>query len=205
MVVELPQVELPGMLEVPDEARSVVVFVHGSGSSRHSPRNQQVAQALVRAGHAILLFDLLTEAEGRDRDRVFDIELLAERTAGAVAWVAEQDGLGQLPIGLFGASTGAAAALDAAASTPERVRAVVSRGGRPDLARDLGDVQAPVLLIVGGDDLQVLELNRQAADELEHVRVEVVPNAGHLFEGPGQLEAVTELARDWFDGAVVGS
>ena len=204
VVVELPQIGLPGMLEVPEGARSVVVFVHGSGSSRHSPRNQRVASALVDAGHATLLFDLLTEAEGGDRDRVFDIELLTERSAGAVEWVGAQEGCEGLPVSLFGASTGAAAALSAATDVPERVRSVVSRGGRPDLARDLEDVEVPVLLIVGGDDTQVLELNRQAAARLAHVRIEIVPDAGHLFENPGELEAVTELARDWFDGAAVG-
>ena len=200
IVVELPELELPGLLEVPDDARSVVVFVHGSGSSRHSPRNQRVAEALSRAGHATLLFDLLSEREAADRELVFDIGLLAERTAGAVAWVSGRREVTDLPVGLFGASTGAAAALDAAVRAPERVAAVVSRGGRPDLATGLDRVAAPVLLIVGGDDPHVLELNRQAATALSHARIEVVPGAGHLFEGPGELEVVTQLALDWFDG-----
>ena len=195
--LSLEDLTLPGLLEVPDGAAGLVVFAHGSGSSRHSPRNNAVADGLRAAGLGTLLFDLLTEDEGRDRRNVFDIGLLGRRLADVVDAVTDRDEAAGLPIGLFGASTGAAAALDAAAARPDRIRAVVSRGGRPDLAQRRGAVQAPVLLIVGGADTEVLRMNRGVADELG-AEVSVVPGAGHRFEGPGELEQVTELARDWF-------
>jgi putative phosphoribosyl transferase len=193
--LDLDGTVLPGTLTVPAHAAGLVVFAHGSGSSRHSPRNRMVAEGLVARGLATLLFDLLTEDEGNDRARVFDIPLLGTRTAAAVDAVATH--APGLPVGLFGASTGAAAALDAAAVRPDTVRAVVSRGGRPDLATRLRDVRVPVLLIVGGDDRQVLALNRDAAAQLTAPEVVVVPRAGHLFEGPGQLEEVTRRAGDF--------
>ncbi|MGY1706172.1 phosphoribosyltransferase family protein [Geodermatophilus sp. SYSU D00697] len=191
--------ELAGSLSVPPDARGLVVFVHGSGSSRHSPRNRYVAGVLHEAGLGTLLFDLLTPAEEADRATVFDIPLLAARLGEVLAWVRRSPAVGGLPIGCFGASTGAAAALVAAADD-DGVAAVVSRGGRPDLAGPrLADVRAPTLLVVGGADEQVLELNRQAATRLrcEH-RLAVVPGATHLFEEPGTLQAAAELARDWF-------
>jgi putative phosphoribosyl transferase len=197
-------VRLAGDLAVPAGARGVVLFAHGSGSGRHSPRNRQVAAALGRAGLATLLLDLLTEQEEVvDRDRAelrFDIALLTGRLVAAIDWLAEEPRTRALPIGLFGASTGAAAALVAAAERPLQVAAVVSRGGRPDLAGPaLGLVRAPTLLIVGGRDRVVLELNRSAAEQLsaEH-RLEIVPDATHLFEEPGALERVAALAADWF-------
>jgi putative phosphoribosyl transferase len=197
-------VRLAGDLAVPAGARGVVLFAHGSGSGRHSPRNRQVAAALGRAGLATLLLDLLTEEEEAvDRDRAelrFDIPLLAGRLVAAMDWLAEDPRTEALPIGLFGASTGAAAALVAAAERPLEVAAVVSRGGRPDLAGpSLGLVRAPTLLVVGGRDRVVLELNRSAAEQLsaEH-RLEIVPDATHLFEEPGALERVAALAADWF-------
>jgi putative phosphoribosyl transferase len=197
-------VELAGDLAVPAGARGVVLFAHGSGSGRHSPRNRYVATALQRAGLATLLLDLLTEEEETvDRDRAelrFDIALLAGRLEAAMDWLGGDPRTARLPVGLFGASTGAAAALAAAADRPERVAAVVSRGGRPDLAGpSLGLVRAPTLLLVGGNDRIVLELNRSAAGELpaEH-RLEVVPGATHLFEEPGALERVAALAGEWF-------
>jgi pimeloyl-ACP methyl ester carboxylesterase len=178
----------------------VVLFAHGSGSSRHSPRNHFVAGKLIAAGFATLLMDLLTEAEGDDREKVFDISLLARRLAAAAEWVAKQPETTGLPIGYFGASTGSAAALIAAARHPEQVQAVVSRGGRPDLAwEDLPAVAAPTLLIVGSDDEPVLTWNREALQQLKCPKhLAVVHGATHLFEEPGTLEQVAELARDWF-------
>ncbi|MGW0315916.1 alpha/beta family hydrolase [Streptomyces flavidovirens] len=196
---------LAGDLTMPEGADAVVMFAHGSGSSRHSPRNRSVATALNRAGLGTLLFDLLTTAEEAHRANVFDIETLAGRLSDATRWLRRRE---SVPIGYFGASTGAAAALRAAASAGASadasagrgVGAVVSRGGRPDLARPrLGDVRAPTLLIVGGHDTLVLDLNRQAQAELRcENRLEVVPGATHLFEEPGALEKVADLARDWF-------
>jgi putative phosphoribosyl transferase len=199
LTIDLGRVSLPGTLTVPDGPTGVIVFAHGSGSSRHSPRNQQVADGLVSAGFATLLFDLLTVEEGRDRGNVFDIGLLGERLAGAGDRVGEEDAVATLPVGLFGASTGGAAALDAAAARPDRVGAVVSRGGRPDLATSRPAVRCPVLLVVGGADTAVIGMNERAAEDLqvEH-RLELVRGAGHLFEGPGELETVTDLAVDWF-------
>lgn len=202
--VSAGKVDLEGSLCIPKGAAGVVVFAHGSGSSRHSPRNQYVARFLREGGLGTLLFDLLTAQEesvdartGRLR---FDIRLLADRLVGAVDWLKNNADAAHLDIGCFGASTGAAAALVAAAERPDAVRAVVSRGGRPDLAGPaLPHVKAPTLLIVGGRDYEVLVINRQA---LERLRVEkeltVVPEATHLFEEPGALEQVALLARDWF-------
>ncbi|MGW2702159.1 phosphoribosyltransferase family protein [Streptomyces sp. NPDC001340] len=193
-------VRLRGRLTLPEGATGVVAFAHGSGSSRHSPRNRFVAEGLNRAGLGTLLFDLLTEAEERDRANVFDIGLLAGRLAGATGWLREEPDVEGLAVGYFGASTGAAAALWAAADPSARPAAVVSRGGRPDLAGPrLPEVTAPTLLIVGGADIQVLGLNQEAQAQLRcENRLEVVPGATHLFEEPGTLERVTELARDWF-------
>jgi putative phosphoribosyl transferase len=191
---------LDGLLARPPAAAGLVIFAHGSGSGRFSPRNIQVAHELQQAGFATLLMDLLSEREADDRANIFDIPLLGERVADAVRWTAGQRGLSALPVGLFGASTGAAAALVAAAAAPERVAAVVSRGGRPDLAGNmLEQVAAPTLLIVGGADEVVLDLNRQAYAKLRcHKALEIVPGATHLFEEPGALEQVTDLARQWF-------
>ncbi len=192
--------QLAGHLTIPSGARGLVVFAHGSGSGRHSPRNQAVARALNDAGLGTLLFDLLSPEEEADRANVFDIPLLAGRLGAATAWLLDQDDTRALPIGFFGASTGAGAALWAAAEPDSPVRAIVSRGGRPDLAgARLESVRAPTLLIVGGRDEAVLEMNRDAARHLtcEH-RIEVVPGATHLFEEPGALEAVADLAARWF-------
>lgn len=198
--VRIPPLRLAGDLRLPPAPAAVVIFAHGSGSSRLSPRNQQVAEALGAANMATLLFDLLTEDEARDRSNVFDIDLLSRRLADAIAWVRARPDLGGLPIGLFGASTGAAAALSAAALRPDAVSAVVSRGGRPDLAgAALEDVIAPTLLIVGGRDEPVIGLNRMAQASLAGpARLEIVPGATHLFEEPGTLEAVTDLAIAWY-------
>lgn len=198
--IELTDARLPGIVSAPDPAVGVVMFAHGSGSSRLSPRNAAVASRLNEKGLATILFDLLTPVEERDRNNVFDIPLLGRRLVGVCRWLANQSKLAELPVGIFGASTGAAAALVAAAAEPDRVSAVVSRGGRPDLADTaLGLVSAPTLLIVGGADTVVLELNRQALAAMhgDHDLV-IVPGAGHLFEGPGELEHVAALAADWF-------
>jgi putative phosphoribosyl transferase len=200
VIVETGERELPGDLSVPLDASGVVLFAHGSGSSRHSPRNRQVAQTLNRAGLATLLFDLLEDEEAADRANVFDIPLLAERLEAAHRLVQRDAEVAPLPVGYFGASTGAAAALWAAADLRDAVSAVVSRGGRPDLARPrLPAVRAPTLLIVGGRDEVVLELNEQAAAELTcaHELV-VIPGASHLFEEPGTLEAVAAHTASWF-------
>jgi putative phosphoribosyl transferase len=193
-------VRLPGHLTVPDRAIGVVVFAHGSGSSRHSPRNLAVARQLEAAGLATLLFDLLTPAEAADRANVFAVDLLAARLGAATTWLRGRPETATSPIGYFGASTGAAAALLAAAEPDAPVAAVVSRGGRPDLARArLASVRAPTLLVVGSLDHTVLELNREAARMLtcEH-RLEVVPGASHLFEEPGTLDRAAQLAAAWF-------
>jgi putative phosphoribosyl transferase len=198
-------VTLEGNLAVPEEAGGVVLFAHGSGSSRHSPRNRFVAGVLRKAGLATLLVDLLTaEEEAVDVHTAhlrFDIDLLAERLAGATRWLAEEPQTAHLPVGYFGASTGGGAALVAAAGLPGAVGAVVSRGGRPDLAGPaLARVRAPTLLIVGGRDYPVIELNRQALRQLaaEPKELVLVPGATHLFEEPGALEEVARLASDWF-------
>jgi dienelactone hydrolase len=192
-----------GDLAVPPQPIGVVVFAHGSGSSRHSPRNRAVAEGLRARQLGTLLLDLLTAEEervdARTRHLRFDVETLAERLAAAAQWVAEE-GVPGHPIGYFGASTGAAAALIAAAREPEHIGAIVSRGGRPDLAGDdLPRVRAPTLLIVGGRDDVVIQLNREAYDRLRcEKRLEIVPGATHLFEEPGALDLVTRLAGDWF-------
>lgn len=198
--VRIPPVGLAGDLHVPKGAYSLVAFAHGSGSSRLSPRNRAVASALNSHGIATLLFDLLSSEEEADRANVFDIPLLADRLVDAVHWLDRQALIGELPLGLFGASTGAAAALVAAAKLPRRVGAVVSRGGRPDLAGDALDiVSAPTLLIVGGLDFGVIELNEQAFARLKWPKaLEIVPGASHLFPEPGALNAVTDLAAGWF-------
>lgn len=192
---------LEGVLSVPEGARGLVIFAHGSGSSRLSPRNTRVARALNARGLATLLFDLLTEREAADRRNVFDIPLLGSRVAEAVAWVRGERETARLTVGLFGASTGAAAALVAAAKAPGDVAAVVSRGGRPDLAGAcLPHVRASTLLIVGGADHGVIELNEQALAQLAcEKRLAIVPGATHLFEEPGTLEQVVELAAGWFE------
>jgi putative phosphoribosyl transferase len=193
-------VRVGGHLTVPDGADGIVVFAHGSGSSRHSPRNRFVASVLNRAGLGTLLFDLLTRDEELDRANVFDIELLAYRLVEVTRWLRAQPEARNVAIGYFGASTGAAAALWAAADPDAAVAAVVSRGGRPDLAGPrLGDVRAPTLLIVGGHDPVVLDLNRAARQRLQcENRLSIVPAASHLFEEPGTLEMAAGLARDWF-------
>jgi putative phosphoribosyl transferase len=199
------RVALEGNLTVPDGARGVVLFAHGSGSGRHSPRNRFVAEQLVSAGVGTLLFDLLTEEEERaemyTRHLRFDIGLLAGRLVGATDWLAADARTAALSVGYFGASTGGGAALVAAAERPERVAAVVSRGGRPDLAGDaLPRVTAPTLLIVGGNDEPVIEMNQWALERLGSPakRLEIVPGASHLFEERGTLEEVARLAADWF-------
>jgi dienelactone hydrolase len=190
---------LPGRLVLPAPPTGLVLFAHGSGSSRHSPRNAAVASVLHESWIGTLLFDLLTEQEATDRVNVFDVALLAERLLAAVRYVTGLEQTRHLPLGLFGASTGAAAALLAAAVEP-RVSAVVSRGGRPDLAgRKLRVVHAPTLLIVGGDDTEVLELNMQALAQLDcEKQLAIVPGATHLFEEPGTLEEAARLAAEWF-------
>jgi len=191
---------LEGHLTVPANAAGIVIFAHGSGSSRHSPRNQEVAKELNRIGLATLLFDLLTLIEAEDRTNVFDIALLAERLVEATLWLQTNTELGDLPVGYFGASTGAAAALWAAGDLKEKVAAVVSRGGRADLAgSQLPKVTAATLLIVGGKDEVVIDLNRQAQVRLNCENdLVIVPGATHLFEEEGALEQVAKLAGDWF-------
>ncbi|MEZ4564880.1 MAG: alpha/beta family hydrolase [Thermomicrobiales bacterium] len=202
--ITVPQGRLGVALTIPASATGVVLFAHGSGSSRHSPRNRAVAGMLQEAGLATLLMDLLTREEDAvdqyTREYRFDIDLLGDRVTGAIDWLAGQPETRALPLGLFGASTGAAAALRAAAARPARVRAVVSRGGRPDLAGEaLPRVQAPTLLIVGAEDTQVIPLNELAQARMHApVRLVLTPGATHLFEEPGTLAAASRLARDWF-------
>jgi dienelactone hydrolase len=199
-------VRLEGIVSIPENASGFVVFVHGSGSSRHSPRNQYVAQTVQAGGLATLLFDLLTayeeESELQNRYLRFDIDLLARRTMGVLEWLDLQPYAYSLRKGLFGSSTGAAAALMAAAELPDHVDAVVSRGGRPDLAgAALREVEAPTLLIVGGNDDVVIHLNEQALEQISadtEKKLVVVPGASHLFEEAGALEEAARLARDWF-------
>ena len=205
ITIDAGKVRLNGTLALPAGAAGLVLFAHGSGSSRHSPRNRYVAQVLQAGGIGTLLFDLLTnEEEAVDQysaELRFDIGLLAERLVGATQWVRNQAELRGLKLGYFGASTGAAAALVAAAQLPKEISAVVSRGGRPDLAEDALDaVRAPTLLIVGGDDEPVIGMNRQAMARLLHAEKEIViiPGATHLFEEPGTLEKVAHLAAEWF-------
>jgi putative phosphoribosyl transferase len=203
-------VTLEGTLAVPSDAQGVVLFAHGSGSSRFSPRNQYVARELRRAGLGTLLIDLLTPDEERvdelTRQHRFDIGLLADRLGAATEWLSEERSTRDMAVGLFGASTGGGAALVTAAQNPERVGAVVSRGGRPDLAgAALSSVKAPTLLIVGGYDPVVLDLNQRAMSQMSApVRLEIVPNATHLFEEEGALEEVARLAAHWFGGYLPG-
>lgn len=200
VVVQYENVRLNGILGIPAKAKGIVIFAHGSGSSRWSSRNNFVARELQKTGMATLLMDLLTEDEESDRGNVFDIDLLAMRLIYAKNWLSEQPATQSLPVGYFGASTGAGAAIVAAAMEPENIFAVVSRGGRPDLAvHKLRDVQAPTLLIVGGLDSAVIDLNRQAFAQLKCAKkMEIVPGATHLFEEPGTLEQVAKLATHWF-------
>ena len=206
IAIPLRGVSLGGELEIPAKANSLVVFAHGSGSSRHSPRNQFVASALREAGVGTFLFDLLTaeeeQAEAHTRHLRFNIPLLAERLTGATRWVLEQLTNRDLGVGYFGSSTGAAAALIAAAELRDMVRAVVSRGGRPDLAgAALERVTAPTLLIVGGEDRPVIPLNEEAYSRLHCEKaLRIVPGATHLFEEPGKLELVAWMAAEWFTG-----
>jgi putative phosphoribosyl transferase len=197
--VHIPPIGLAGIVQVPKDAYALVVFAHGSGSSRLSPRNMLVARALNDRGIATLLFDLLTPAEEIDRVNVFNIALLASRLVDVIDWVDSQPELAKLPLGLFGASTGAAAALVAAAKLPQRVGAVISRGGRPDLAGgSLDEVRAPTLFIVGGDDFGVIDLNEHAMARLRGPKsLQIVPHASHLFPEPGALEAVIDHAARW--------
>lgn len=199
--ISIAPIGLAGTLQVPAGAYAAVVFAHGSGSGRLSPRNVAVANALNRRGMATLLFDLLTSDEEQDRANVFDIPLLSERLIDAVRWLDREALVGGLPLGLFGASTGAAAALVAAAELHDRIGAVVSRGGRPDLAgAALDKIRTPTLLIVGGNDPVVVELNEQALMRLKGTRaLEIVPHASHLFPEPGALEAVIRHAARWFE------
>ncbi len=205
--VSIPPVGLTGDLSVPPNPLGIILFAHGSGSGRHSPRNTQVAQKLNDRGFATLLIDLLTPHEGEDRQNVFNIPLLAERLVEASLWISSEPDIGELPLGLFGASTGAGAALVAAAELQDRITAVVSRGGRPDLAgAHLGQVKAPTLLIVGGEDHQVIELNRQALAALTHEKLlQIIPGAGHLFEESGTLEAAIDHAAAWFQHYLIPS
>lgn len=204
LAIPVGEVQLAGTLRIPEEAAGIVLFAHGSGSSRFSPRNRHVAAVLEHAGLATMLIDLLSEHEEREDSRTgtfrFDIPMLADRLLAATVWLHANEGTTSLPLGLFGASTGAGAALLAAAGRPELIKAVVSRGGRPDLAgKALRHVSAPTLLIVGEKDSVVLDLNERAAAELAtKCKIEIVPGATHLFEEPGALEAVATLARDWF-------
>jgi len=208
-LVQIPvgSVLLEGELTIPAGAQGVVLFAHGSGSSRHSPRNNFVAQVLLKAGIGTLLFDLLTEEEDTIYETRFNIALLTHRLVAATQWLAQQPKTKQLRIGYFGASTGAAAALEAAAALGVQIGAVVSRGGRPDLAGPaLVQVQTPTLLIVGGKDDVVIELNQQAYDQLKSEKeLVIVPGATHLFEEPGTLEEVARLAVDWFTRFLIRS
>lgn len=196
-MIALDDVQLPGMLEIPDSAKGIVVFAHGSGSSRLSPRNNFVAEQLRKASFGTLLFDLLTEKEDEVYETRFNIDLLTERLVAVTKWLKAQDI--ELPIGYFGASTGAAAALDAAANLGNQIKAIVSRGGRPDMAKDLDKVGSPTLLIVGGDDTQVIGMNEEAKAKMTCTcELTIVEDATHLFEEPGKLEEVAKLAADWF-------
>ena len=197
--ITIPPWGLEGILAIPPQATRIVLFAHGSGSSRLSPRNTYVATLLQQYGLATLLFDLLRPEEAADRANVFDIGLLSERLRLATEWVRQEPETAGLTVSYFGASTGAAAALQAAANLPAQVAAIVSRGGRPDLAAGLGKVEAPTLLIVGGHDDVVISLNKDALTKLRcDKKLVIVPEAGHLFEEPGKLDEVIHLARDWF-------
>lgn len=196
--------ELKGILALPREAKAMIIFAHGSGSGRFSPRNNFVARVLQQAGFGTFMMDLLTEEESLNRENVFDIDLLAARLNTAKKWIAEQRELSSLPIGFFGASTGAAAAIQAVALDPERIFALVSRGGRPDLAGLLlKRISVPTLLIVGGNDGVVIDLNQEAFAKMNcQKEIKIIPGATHLFEESGTLEQVAELAKDWFLSAL---
>ncbi|MGM0716654.1 MAG: dienelactone hydrolase family protein [Halobacteriota archaeon] len=198
--IPVDDTELEGMLEIPEGATGLVVFAHGSGSSRKSPRNNFVAEVIRERGLGTLLFDLLTEREDQIRDNRFDIPLLTTRLVAATEWLRDRDDTADLNVGYFGSSTGAASALRAAARSGDDIDAVVSRGGRVDMAEErLDQVRAPTLFIVGGADTQVLELNRAAYDRLScEKELHVVEGAGHLFEGEGEIEEVADVAADWF-------
>lgn len=199
--IPIGRIQLEGDLVLPENAAGLVIFSHGSGSSRHSPRNRLVASELWKRHFGTLLFDLLTEAEDQDYDNRFNIDLLTERLVATTEWAHREVRLRDLPVGYFGASTGAASALRAAAALGNTIHAVVSRGGRPDLAMDaLHNVSAPVLLIVGGLDAGVIELNQAAFQRIQAVKaLEIVPGATHLFEEPGKLDVVARLAGAWFE------
>ncbi|WP_291515948.1 dienelactone hydrolase family protein [Bdellovibrio sp. ArHS] len=207
VVISYEGLRLNGILSIPKNAKGLVIFAHGSGSSRWSSRNNFVARELRKAGLATLLMDLLTPDEENDRAEVFNIESLAQRLIVAKNWLQTQKATRSLLVGYFGASTGAGAALVAAAREPKNIFAVVSRGGRPDLAdRELRNVKAPTLLIVGGDDDVVIDLNRQAYSELpSQKKIEIIPGATHLFEEPGTLEQVAALATRWFNNYLISS
>lgn len=198
--IPIDDVELEGLLEVPKGASGIVVFAHGSGSSRKSPRNNYVAEVIRERGLGTLLFDLLTEEEDQVRENRFDIPLLTDRLVAATEWLWDREDTADLDVGYFGSSTGAASALRAAARIGDDIEAVVSRGGRVDMAEEvIEEVQAPTLFIVGGDDTEVLELNRVIYDQLTvEKELHVVPGAGHLFEEEGELEEVADVAADWF-------
>jgi putative phosphoribosyl transferase len=198
--IPVGQVSLTGDLIIPEQAKGLVLFSHGSGSSRLSKRNRFVAEHLQRAGFGTLLFDLLTQQEDENYDNRFDIHLITKRLLAATNWVKQDNRLNKYNIGYFGASTGAASALGAAAALGDEIKAVVSRGGRPDLANDvLPNVVTPTLLIVGGNDEPVIGMNKQAHDRLQCIKdMQIVPDATHLFEEPGALEMAAQLATDWF-------
>ena len=198
--MNIDSVKLEGILRIPNEPLGIVLFVHGAGSSRLSPRNNYVAEILFKAKIATLLFDLLTEEEDQIYANRFDIKLLTKRLTGATKWVSQKSQTKNLFLGYFGASTGAAAAIFAAAALGKTIRAIVSRGGRPDLASNaLFAVKAPTLLIVGQNDPDVLELNRQSLKKIKSIKkLVIIPNAGHLFEEEGALEQVANFAKDWF-------
>jgi dienelactone hydrolase len=200
VTIPVDDVELEGLLEVPAGASGIVVFAHGSGSSRKSPRNNFVAEVIRERGLGTLLFDLLTEEEDQIRENRFDIPLLTDRLIAVTEWLRARDDTAELNVGYFGSSTGAASALRAAAHRGDDIDSVVSRGGRVDMAEEhLDEIEAPTLFIVGGADTQVLELNREAYDQLScEKELHVVAGAGHLFEGEGELEEVAEVAADWF-------
>lgn len=200
-LVKIPAANLSfeGILNIPDNSQGIVLFAHGSGSGRLSPRNGFVADALNDANIATLLMDLLTPEEDQVYENRFNIDLLTKRLSSAIKWLKSEELTRNLNIGLFGASTGAAAALDAAAKFPDEVKAVVSRGGRPDLGSSLEDVKCPTLLIVGGNDLAVVELNEIALEKLNSIKkISIIPRATHLFEEPGTLGVVAEKAIEWF-------
>ncbi len=200
IVIKIDSITLQGILAIPKKPQGIILFVHGSGSSRLSPRNNFVAKVLNNANFATLLIDLLSEEEDLNYETRFDIHLLTERVSKIIDWIKNSENLHNMPLGLFGASTGAAAALEAANLKKQAVKAVVSRGGRPDLAMNsLPHVKCPTLLIVGGNDSEVLKLNQIAYEALHCTKkLEIIPSATHLFEEPGCLEKVAALASDWF-------